>query len=47
MASMGMGVISVYHPHPHTPSRYRRKLEKEGNMLAEKDDLGAYKYLGK
>jgi hypothetical protein len=27
--------------------RYRRELEKDGNMLAEKDDLGTYKYLGK
>ena len=27
--------------------RYRRELEKEGNLLAEKDDLGTYKYLGK
>lgn len=26
--------------------RYRRELEKEGNLLAEKDDLGCYKYLG-
>lgn len=26
--------------------RYRRELEKEGNALAEKDDLGTYKYLG-
>lgn len=27
--------------------RYRRELEKEGNMLAEKDENGVYKYLGK
>jgi len=27
--------------------RYRRELEKDGNMLAEKDDFGTYKYLGK
>ena len=27
--------------------RYRRELEKEGNMLAEKDDFGSYKYLGR
>jgi tubulin polyglutamylase TTLL1 len=27
--------------------RYRRELEKDGNMLAEKDDFGSYKYLGK
>ncbi len=27
--------------------RYRRELEKDGNMLSEKDDLGTYKYLGK
>lgn len=27
--------------------RYRREMEKEGNMLAEKDDFGTYKYLGK
>jgi tubulin polyglutamylase TTLL1 len=27
--------------------RYRRELEKDGNMVAEKDDLGTYKYLGK
>ena len=27
--------------------RYRREHEKDGNMLAEKDDLGTYKYLGK
>ena len=27
--------------------RYRRELEKEGNLLAEKDDLGSHKYLGK
>lgn len=27
--------------------RYRRELEKDGNMLAEKDDLGTYKYLGR
>ena len=26
--------------------RYRRELEKEGNLLAEKDELGSYKYLG-
>jgi len=26
--------------------RYRRELEKDGNMLAEKDDFGSYKYLG-
>jgi tubulin polyglutamylase TTLL1 len=27
--------------------RYRRELEKDGNMLAEKDDIGTYKNLGK
>jgi tubulin polyglutamylase TTLL1 len=27
--------------------RYRRELEKDGNMLAEKDEMGTYKYLGK
>lgn len=27
--------------------RYRRELEKDGNMLAEKDELGTYKYLGR
>ncbi len=27
--------------------RYRRELEKDGNMLSEKDDVGTYKYLGK
>lgn len=26
--------------------RYRRELEREGNMLAEKDEFGTYKYLG-
>lgn len=26
--------------------RYRRELEKEGNLLAEKDEIGTYKYLG-
>jgi tubulin polyglutamylase TTLL1 len=26
--------------------RYRRELEKDGNALAEKDELGSYKYLG-
>jgi len=27
--------------------RYRRELEKDGNLLAEKDDFGSYKYLGR
>lgn len=27
--------------------RYRRELEKDGNQLSEKDDMGTYKYLGK
>ena len=27
--------------------RYRKDLEKEGNPLAEKDDLGRYIHLGK
>lgn len=26
--------------------RYRRELEKEGNLLAEKDDYGTHRYLG-
>ena len=26
--------------------RYRRDLEKEGSMLAEKDESGTYKHLG-
>jgi hypothetical protein len=26
--------------------RYRRELEKDGNLLSEKDDVGTYKYLG-
>ena len=26
--------------------RYRKELEKEGNLFAEKDDSGKYTYLG-
>lgn len=26
--------------------RYRRELEKDGNMLSEKDELGVHRYLG-
>jgi len=27
--------------------RYRKELEKDGNLLTEKDELGRYIYLGK